>query len=188
MKIVIDGNISSGKTTQLNLLEKLSIPVKREPIEEWPLELYYSDPERWGLVFQLIVLQTLKTKNETYVYERCPYSSMNIFWPLMKKTDVEDQVYRRAYELEGGWGPDIYILIDKAPELCYEHLCKRKQSGDSSVTLEYIQKLDLQYQKMYEKLDCKKFKISGDENIPTIHENIVKILKENCQELIKNDG
>lgn len=188
MKIVIDGNISSGKTTQLNLLEKLSIPVKREPIEEWPLELYYSNPERWGLVFQLIVLQTLKVEKEPFIYERCPYSSMNIFWPLMKKTDEEDKVYRRSYELEGGWGPDIYILIDKTPELCYEHLCKRNQVGDSSVTMDYINKLNFQYQEMFEKLDCNKFKINGNENITVIHENIVKILKENCQDIIKIDG
>ena len=33
MKIVIDGNIGSGKTTQLNLVGKDWINVKREPID-----------------------------------------------------------------------------------------------------------------------------------------------------------
>ena len=60
MNIVIGGNISSGKTTQLNFLESIGCEVKREPIEKWPLDLYYSDEERWGFLFQMIVLQTLE--------------------------------------------------------------------------------------------------------------------------------
>ena len=51
-KIVIDGNIGSGKTTQLDLLEQQGkYNIKKEPIEKWPLDLYYSDPKRWGFLF-----------------------------------------------------------------------------------------------------------------------------------------
>lgn len=186
MKIVIDGNISSGKSTQLDLLENIGYKVKREPIEEWPLDLYYSDEERWGLVFQMIVLQSLKIQEETHIYERCPYSSMNIFWPLMKKTEFEDRVYKTAYEHQG-WGPDLYILIDKTPEKCYEHLTKRKQAGDTGVSFEYLEKLHQQYQKMYEKLECKKFKINGDLSISEVHKNIVRILQRNFIPTNKKD-
>jgi deoxyadenosine/deoxycytidine kinase len=183
MNIVIDGNISSGKTTQLDLLEKIVTKVKREPIDEWPLDLYYSDPERWGLAFQMIALQTRKKEECDCIYERCPYSSMNIFWPLMKKTDIEDRIYQTAYEKEG-WGPDIYILIDKNPEKCFEHLSQRNQDGDSGVSLDYLKQLDTQYQKMYEKLDCKKFKIDGNQKVLNVHDQIVKIIKENCRDII----
>jgi hypothetical protein len=36
MKIVIDGNIGSGKTTQLGLLEQKGWKLRREPIDKWP--------------------------------------------------------------------------------------------------------------------------------------------------------
>jgi deoxyadenosine/deoxycytidine kinase len=186
MNIVIGGNISSGKTTQLNFLESLGCKVKREPIEKWPLELYYKDEERWGFLFQMIVLQTLEKVNYDCIYESCPYSSKNVFWPLMKKTKEEDIAYRDAYKYYG-WKPDLYILIDKTPELCYEHLLQRHQSGDSGVTLEYLEKLHKKYQELFEKLDCKKFKINGNQPINKVNLEIVKIIKENCSSIIKKN-
>ena len=112
MKIVIDGNIGSGKTTQLDLLDDIGFKVKREPLNQWPLDLYYSDPERWGLLFQLLILQTLKTYPGFMIYERSPISSRDVFWKTMKKTDLENQVYLKEFELQG-WFPDVYILISK---------------------------------------------------------------------------
>jgi len=41
-RVVIDGNIGSGKTTQLGLLEKKGWKVRRDPIDEWPLEEFYK--------------------------------------------------------------------------------------------------------------------------------------------------
>jgi deoxyadenosine/deoxycytidine kinase len=82
MKIVIDGNIGSGKTTQLDILTNENFQVVKEPIEKWPLDLFYSDPERWGFLFQLIILQTLQClpTDDMVIYERCPLSSKEIFW------------------------------------------------------------------------------------------------------------
>jgi len=187
MNIVIGGNISSGKTTQLNFLESIGCEVKREPIEKWPLDLYYSDEERWGFLFQMIVLQTLEKVEYNCIYESCPYSSKNVFWPLMKKTPEEEQSYEKAYE-HYGWKPDLYILIDKTPELCYEHLLKRNQAGDTGVTLDYLQKLHLKYQELFEKLDCKKYKINGNQNIKNVNNDIVKIIRENCPSIITKDN
>jgi deoxyadenosine/deoxycytidine kinase len=184
-KIVIDGNIGCGKTTQLNLLEQIGLPVKREPIEKWPLDLFYSDKERWGLTFQLVVLQTLVTQEGSCIYERCPQSSKDIFWPLMKKTHIEAQVYDNCYNIQG-WSPDIYILIDKKPKLCLEHIKKRTQEGDSGVDLSLLMDLDAQYQAMFDKLECPKFRVNGEESIESIHKIIIKIIKEKCPAIINN--
>jgi predicted ATPase len=48
MKVVIDGNIGSGKTTQLGLLEKAGYIVRREPIDQWPLEEFYIKTRNVG--------------------------------------------------------------------------------------------------------------------------------------------
>ena len=57
--IAVAGNIGSGKTTQLDLLERKGWSVKREPIDEWPLDLFYKDKSRWALLLQMKILQVL---------------------------------------------------------------------------------------------------------------------------------
>jgi deoxyadenosine/deoxycytidine kinase len=179
VKIVIDGNISSGKTTQLSKLEKTGFKVKREPFNEWPLELYYSDPKRWGLAFQLKVLNShSQTENCDCIYERFPGSGIDVFWPAMEKNDIEDDIYRSMYD-HLSWIPDIYILIDKSPTLCYSHLVERGQTGDESVSFEYIETLHKNYNSMFEKLDCKKVKINGDQSIHQVNYDIIKFIREN---------
>lgn len=65
----IEGNIGCGKTTLLRILEKElpTVVFMNEPVSEWEsvgngtvnlLNLYYSDPERWGLTFQTYALFT----------------------------------------------------------------------------------------------------------------------------------
>lgn len=177
LKIVIDGNIGSGKTTQLDLLEKQGFRVKREPIEEWPLELYYSDPERWGFLFQMIILQSLKTVPGFVIYERSPLSSKEVFWKVMKKTPFEDQVYTRAYEKEA-WYPDVYIYIDTMPQLCYEHLKHRTQEGDGAVEYSYLKTLDSKYKEMVNEITCDKYVINGNESIDEINKKINSIISK----------
>jgi deoxyadenosine/deoxycytidine kinase len=48
IRVVIDGNIGSGKTTQLGLLEKKGYMVRREAIHDWTLDEFYADPARWA--------------------------------------------------------------------------------------------------------------------------------------------
>jgi len=178
MKYVIDGNISSGKSTQISLLEKDGYTVKREPIEEWPLDQYYSNPKRWGFLFQMTVLQSHSKTLDTdlCIYERSPGSGIHVFWPIMEKTEVENLVYKKFYD-EMSWEPDVYILIEKSPEKCYEHIVQRGQSGDTGVQFDYLYNLDVQYQKYFSELSCKKFRVDGNQSIQQVHEDILKILK-----------
>ena len=177
MKIVIDGNIGSGKTTQINLLEEKGFRVKREPIEEWPLELFYSDMERWGLTFQLVVIHTLRTNAMNTIFERSPLSAREIFWQSLKKTPLEDQVFQWAYEKDA-WYPDVYILLDKSPELCYKHIQTRGQEGDSGVSLDYLKSLNEKYHTMFNGITCPRYQVDASQSREQIHENIVTIVNE----------
>lgn len=182
VKVVIDGNIGSGKTTQLNLLEQKGWAVKREPIEQWPLELFYKDKSRWALLLQLAILQTLqpvKTKGAV-VYERCLLSTRHVFWEylLQKKLVLpeEDAVHSMIYEKEV-WYPDVYIFLSKEPEKALEHIKKRKQSGDSGVSLEYLKDLDKLYKKMIMTVPCKVHVINAHQEPEEIHQQILSLLK-----------
>ena len=180
VKVVIDGNIGSGKTTQLNLLEKKGWIVKREPIDEWPLDLFYKDKSRWALLLQLKILQTLRPVKGTVIYERCLLSTRHVFWEyLVRKglvTPEEHDVYCRQYEKDA-WYPDVYIFLSKTPELAFEHVQKRGQTGDFGVTLEYLKALDELYKQMIRNVPCKVHVINAHQTPEAIHKEILSVLK-----------
>jgi deoxyadenosine/deoxycytidine kinase len=179
MKIVIDGTIGSGKTTQLDLLEKAGWDVKREPISEWPLDLFYRDPSRWAFLMHMAVLRSLKPSERT-VHERCPLSTAHVFWQYVvdKKlvTPEENELFMKYYD-EIGWQPDVYILITKKPEMAWEHIQKRGQAGDSGVTLEYLKELQEYYSKMVTRIPCKMLVVNGNRDPSVIHKQILEYLE-----------
>ena len=190
MKVVIDGNIGSGKTTQLDLLERKGWTVRREPIDQWPLEAFYADPKRWAFYFHMVILQTLrplKTK-EPVIYERSLLSSRHVFWPIMLKkglvTSEEDATYAKFYD-QYSWFPDLYIFLSKKPETAWEHIQTRGQKGDNGVTLEYLKELDTEYQKLIKNIPCHVYILNANRSVEEIHEEICRVLTEN--ELFLND-
>jgi deoxyadenosine/deoxycytidine kinase len=76
MKISIDGNIGCGKSSILERLCKdMRYPVFLEPVKDWTswLHLFYKDPARWGLSFNIKVLLSFhdwKDNNYIAFYER----------------------------------------------------------------------------------------------------------------------
>ena len=183
-RIVIDGNIGSGKTTQLDLLEKKGWLVRREPIEKWPLEDFYKDPKRWAFYFHMVILQTLRPlkTHQPVVYERSLLSSRWVFWPILVRqgsvTPGEDSMYQLYYD-QFSWFPDIYIFLAKTPEIAWSHVQTRGQAGDSGVTLEYLKELQEEYQKLIKAVPCKVFVVNANKTVEEIHQEICRILVEN---------
>jgi deoxyadenosine/deoxycytidine kinase len=181
MKVVIDGNIGSGKTTQLGLLEKKGWTVQREPIDQWPLDLFYKDKSRWALVLQLKILQTLRPvkTNNPIVYERCLLSTRHVFWEYLLQhklvTQEENDVYCTQYDKDV-WYPDVYIFLSKSPELAFEHVQKRHQVGDSAVTLEYLKDLDVLYKDMIRNVPCRVHIVNAHQSPEKIHAEILSLL------------
>lgn len=180
MHIVIDGNIGSGKTTQLNLLAKSGWSVKREPIDEWPLELFYKDMSRWALLLQMRILQTVRqTDDPVTVYERGMLATRHVFWEYLREkkhvTVEEHTVYESAYE-KYVWYPNVYIYLSKDPKIAIEHVRQRHQKGDSSVTLAYLQDLDRLYKRFLANVPCKVHVVNANRTPEEIHVEVVSIL------------
>lgn len=197
MHIVIDGNIGSGKTTQLNLLEHAGWFVKREPLDKWPLELFYKDMSRWAFLLQVRILQTIrKESHDVTVYERCLLSTRHVFWEyLMKKklvTTEENIAYESCYE-SYKWYPDVYIFLSKRPEIAYEHIQTRGQTGDNAVSLEYLKDLDQLYKNMIRNVPCQVFVVNAERTPEEIHAEVNSILslytvKRNGRLLVSDSG
>jgi len=109
-------------------------------------------------------------------------SSRYVFWPVLLKdnivTSAEDETYSKFYETYS-WYPDLYIYLSKSPEKCFEHIHTRSQAGDSEVSLEYLQKLDIEYKKLLRNVPCKVIVVHAERPVEEIHKEIYKHITEN---------
>ena len=160
MIIVIDGNIGSGKSTQVEKLKE-DFSVHREPLEEWGnlLKWFYEDPSRWALAFQFKVLkcfnQVPDDKSETIVVERYPESCRCVFWKVLcdqgKVTQEEQDIYKDYYHT---FNPDVIIYLRCPPEKSIERSRDRGQDGDDVIQLDYVTQLHDLYETMYQEKDA----------------------------------
>ena len=100
MKIVIDGLIGAGKSTQIeNISKQLKLDVFKEPIHEWPLDLFYEDNARWGFLMQMAVLNSyVNARFHSGIFERCPESSRSVFWKNLVDSGTVTPTEKKA-----GW-------------------------------------------------------------------------------------
>ena len=157
MIIVIDGNIGSGKSTQVEKLSE-SFDVHREPLDKWGklLQWFYDNPRRWALTFQMRVLKcfndaaTFVGGTNHLVIERYPESSRCVFWKILCEQDTvtkeEQEIYSDYYKT---FTPDVLIYLRCPPSVCLERFKSRGQPGDNKITLEYVTQLHDLYEQMY---------------------------------------
>lgn len=178
-RVVIDGNIGSGKSTQLKLLSN-EYTIKCEPIHEWPLKLFYEDPVRWAFLLQMSILKSFShhhhDESPVIIWERSPESSREVFWNILSKTHEEDDIYGHFYE-KCGWAPDIHVYIRTDPDMCFERISSRYQEGDLKITREYLQRVHESYERY---ISSKKgvTVIDGNKSLEEIHIEIVRCLRD----------
>jgi deoxyadenosine/deoxycytidine kinase len=171
MRISFEGNIASGKSVQIKKFGGIL-----EPIDDWPLDLFYSDPNRWSLVLQISILKGFHSI-EKGINERSPDSSLEIFWNLLEHTPDEDIAYRFVHD-KLGWKPDAIVYIRTPPEVCFKRLQTRGQTGDSKITLKYLQDIHERYEK-YIRTKSNVLVVDGLETPLRIYEKINSYIHSN---------
>ena len=159
MKISIEGNIGSGKSSILTrLCSDARIPVFLEPIDEWKewLSEFYKDPTRWGMSFNLKVLMSFaKWKSNSFFacYERSPITNRHVFAQLQYdqnrmselELDLFDDIYKKI-----SWTPDVAIYIRTHPEVSMERMQKRGRTCENSVPFEYIKAVHEYHERIFQ--------------------------------------
>jgi len=186
-RICIEGNIGSGKSTLLTkLCQEKRIPVFLEPVEEWKdwLGVFYQDPTRWGLSFNINVLLSFhkwKHNNFKALYERSPLSNRYVFCQLQynqgKMTSLELDMFQKIYD-ELSWTPDKIIYIRTDPQVSMSRMQQRGRTCENSVSLEYITAVHNIYEELMARPDIapKVVIIDGNKNSEDVYNQVTQYI------------
>jgi deoxyadenosine/deoxycytidine kinase len=155
-KIVLEGNIGSGKST---ILTELKTPLEKqfEPVEKFSLlEAYYKDPYRYANDLQIQVadvhLEVEKIFTAPTVFERTIETSIHIFSSMA----YDDHMITRSQfedlklKLNESTAVSAFIYIDVDLDACMERIKKRGRPGEENIKKDYLQKLKTKMELLYD--------------------------------------
>jgi deoxycitidine kinase/deoxyguanosine kinase len=167
--ISIEGNIGAGKSTIFNQLQQyystnLKIVFMKEPVDIWSevkdddtneniLVKYYNNPSKYAFGFQIMVYSAqcklykqLLQENpqcEIIISERSMDAGRNVFAQMLKHDGCIDDIHYKIYNsLYDVFKYDLkYIFyISVNPEICLRRTIQRNREGESSISINYLQK------------------------------------------------
>ena len=158
LRVCVEGNIGSGKTTSLERLALLrpDLALYPEPLEEWGALLgrFYREPSQWALAFSLRVLLSfarLGGHAGPCVVERSPMSCRHVFSQLLfnegKLTQEEWDLFKDFCDALG-WAPDVIVYVHAPADECYRRMQRRGRPEEAGVDLHYLKRLEFQYETM----------------------------------------
>lgn len=169
--IAIAGNIGAGKTSLCDLLSKhFGWEVNYESTDDNPyLEDFYNDMERWAFNLQIYFLNNryrqilnIHKGNQTVVQDRSIYEDAHIFAPnlhqmgLMTARDFTN--YFDLFKLMSSQvkAPDLLIYLQASVPTLVDHIQKRGRDYETSMSLDYLHRLNDRYEKWIENYDAGK--------------------------------
>ena len=156
-KIIIDGNIGSGKSTALNSIHNHfnTFKIVLEDLEAWMpyLQQFYSNMEKHSLSFQMKVLEHhMKNKDLSgAILERSPLSCIYVFGKnLLDNGNISllDFQLMESYNNSFGWTPKTIIYIKTSPTVCQQRVLERSRDGET-IPLTYLEAIDSLYNNLY---------------------------------------
>jgi deoxyadenosine/deoxycytidine kinase len=170
--VSIEGNIGSGKSTLLKSIKSRNPQWTYidEPLDTWSsvknengeslLEVFYRDRKRWSYTFQNCVLFTrhqyiestvnnaITSDSRVFITERCLDTDCQVFTKMLHAdgniSQMEMDLYLKLFkQLKSTATPlSAIVHVDTDPALCAERIKLRSRSGESGITLDYLESLD----------------------------------------------
>jgi len=182
--LFVEGSIGAGKSELCRRIGKplrqrghRNVIVVQEPVDAWTdvdghniLDLFYRDPKRWALAFQVHVMSTriraVRDAIDAYtaahpdetnllvVCERSIFTDRHIFVEALVRDGVlqpaEATLYNHAfayYERFEYPGTVVGVVYMRAsPETCHAHIQNRNRAEETTISLDYLRKLHAQHE------------------------------------------
>jgi deoxyadenosine/deoxycytidine kinase len=192
MRIAIEGNIGSGKSTVMKALADRfpDIPVFSEPVATWGdlLDLFYADPCTWALPFSLKVLLTFRDpgRHSECLVERCPLSCRHVFTQTLFNEGTMQQhsydLFKEFYDILA-WTPDVIIYIDTPTDKCLNRIHERGRLCETHGGIdifEYLRRIEFAYETMlkFVSKDIRVIRIDGKQSPECVAEAVSNAVKE----------
>ena len=195
IRISLDGNVGSGKSTVINFFKKL--PSKYDVYEEDPnkwvpwLNLYFKDSKKNATYLQFFIILYFRDlinksiMNKTNIIGERIGIDDKIFFKLAydnkNVTDDEYNLYMRFHKLLV-LKPDIRIYLQTKPKISFERLKNRNRNNNKLIPYDWIKSVHKYHEKVY---NPKKYKVLPGK--PRKYKNIFIINSEQDREGVKND-
>lgn len=163
----VEGNIGSGKSTFVRLLQQTSfqdtkVIFLQEPVDSWSqiqdkdgetiLSKFYADQKKYSFAFQMMAyISRLALLKETVeanpdaviITERCLLTDKNVFAKMLYDSglieEVEYQIYLQwFYNFQKEFPISYSIYLDTDPTIAFERVKKRNREGED-IPLSYLQ-------------------------------------------------
>jgi len=188
--IIIEGNISAGKSTLTeNLAKELNARPFFEPVKTNPyLELFYKDPERYALPMQFYLMSNrfkahkeaidhIWKTGQTCIFDRSIYGDFvfakkNEMDGNMSELDFENYTKMRNVMWNYLMIPHITIYLKTDPTQLKERILARGRECEKAITEDYLGGLDSLYNELIYYLQgegSNVVKIDWNEFKPTSH-------------------
>lgn len=200
MHIAVAGNIGSGKTTLAELLSKhYTWEAHYEDIDDNPyLNDFYEDMHRWSFNLQVYFLNSrfnqiidIRKKGKTVIQDRTIYEDAYIFAPnlhsmgLLTTRDFEN--YFALFNLMSSFvqPPDLIIYLRASVPTLVSQIQKRGRKYESSIRLDYLQRLNERYEAWVESYNLGKLLIIDVDQykFPDSREDLSKVIDKVDAEL-----
>ena len=164
--ISLEGNIGSGKSTILQIMQQKyqnnpNVIFVDEPVSEWNLikdgdksilELFYEDQAKYSFTFQIMayitrlrkLLQVLENNsNKIIICERSIYTDKYVFAKMLYQqghiNEIEWQTYNYWFDtFKEKTKLNMVIYVNTNPEICFERIKKRNRTGESNIPIDYL--------------------------------------------------
>uniref|UniRef100_A0A6C0KQ74 Deoxynucleoside kinase domain-containing protein n=1 Tax=viral metagenome TaxID=1070528 RepID=A0A6C0KQ74_9ZZZZ len=162
----IEGNIGTGKSTFLKMVESLNndnYQVIYEPVDIWTnfkdstgkniLQYFYEDTKRFAYTFQNTAfisrvekLKEIDPTKEAVFIERSIWSDKNVFAKNCFESQMMNEIEYMLYLKWFTWleenlklqGTYEFVYLRCSPKTSFERMKMRNRSEETSVSLEYL--------------------------------------------------
>lgn len=178
--IAVAGNIGAGKTTLTSILAKhYKWTPNYEDIDTNPyLVDFYDDMQRWSFNLQVYFLNTrlkqlqeIRTGNNPVIQDRTIYEDAYIFAPnlsdmgLMNKRDFDNYTSLFSTLIKMVEPPDLLIYLKASIPKLVDQIQKRGREYEENIRLDYLKRLNENYNKWIDKYEDGKLLVIDIENL-----------------------